>query len=249
MPAHLLGHPFEHVLPRRHKIAMLYVQSYFDESRTIGKDKLISFCCFLGTNEDWQVCFNRCHAVFDNLGVDILKASHVFKYKTPLSSRNPALGVATRVEVLSELIKAIRGCLPVSVMAALDYSAFKDLSQSDRNLFHDDPTYLTFLQAIIAVEHVLGQRFSDPDCHVSIVCDDNQKYAAEYLEAFHRVRQLHPEFKKTFVSIGFADDKCFRQLQMADFLAGVVRREADHLFYNTPFDLRELYLRFSDATA
>jgi len=225
---------------------MLYVQSYFDESGTAGKDRLISFCGFIGTNENWQASYDRCNAVFAQLGIKNFKAAQAFRYNSPLSDILPALGVPRRVEALSELIKAIRDSLPVAIASVLDCSAFRSLPEKDRAFFHDDPTNLTFVQALVAMQRSLSARFPDPDCRVSIVCDENHKYAQQYLSAFHKVRQIHPEFRKTFVSIGFADDSYFVQLQMADFLASVARHEADRLFHGAQFDLRDLFLRFSD---
>jgi hypothetical protein len=51
-----------------------------------------------------------------------------------------------------------------------------------------------------------------------------------------------------FVSIGFADDHFFSQLQMADFLASIMRTEAEHRFFGTPFDMRQMYDLFAEPS-
>jgi hypothetical protein len=160
-----------------------------------------------------------------------------------LSNKTPALGIDARVDALAPLIEAIRVSVPVSVSAVLKCTAFGALSDRERKLFHDDPTYLTLLQIMAAIEKGSGAAYSDPDRRVSIVCDETHKYCHEYLTAFIRARQVNLDYRNRFVSIGFADDRFIEQLQLADFLAGAMRNEADRLFFGKPFDLRELYVR------
>jgi hypothetical protein len=47
--------------------------------------------------------------------------------------------------------------------------------------------------------------------------------------------------RKNFVSFGIADDKAFFQLQAADLIASLIRREADRKFNNALFDMKPLY--------
>jgi len=224
---------------------MVYLQSYFDESGSIEKNKMISFCGLVGSNPQWEVCHHHWKMALESLGIKAFKANEALHYIKPLSKSVPACGIEKRTEALVPLIRAVRRSIPLGISVVMDCSAFKSLSEEERLLFHDDPTYLTFVQALFAIQKVLGNISPDPHTHVSLVCDDTHKYAVEYLAAFHRVKQIHPEFRGLFVSIGFADDNYIEQLQVADFLASIMRKEAEHKFFGSPFDMRELYEIFT----
>jgi hypothetical protein len=228
---------------------MVYLQSYFDESGTIEKDRILSFCGFVGTNDDWLRCHRKWKIALESVGLQYLKANHILHYTKPLSKICPAIGIDERVKALTPLVMAIRNSVPLSVSVVLDCEAFKAFPEKERTLLGaGDPTYFAFLQAVLVIEKHIGQVVPDPEPRISIVCDENHKYAQQYLEAFHRARQILPHLRKTIVSIGFADDKFFEQLQVADFLASIMRQEAEHRFYGRPFALRRMYDIFTEPS-
>jgi hypothetical protein len=222
---------------------MEYLQSYFDESGNLQKDAIISFCGLVANNNEWGTCCSKWRHALAEIGVKEIKASRVFQYKTPLSPKVPALGIECRVKALSGLIEAIRTSVPLAVASVLHCADFRALSEKEQRLLNNgDPTFFNFLQALAGVHKGVKEVLNRGECVVSIVCDDHHQYASQYLSAWQRSRQIDAEYRKTFASIGFADDRFFDQLQMADFFAGIIRAEARHRFFSEPFDLRDAYL-------
>ena len=179
---HYLGDPFGFLVPGSDSLLMLNLQSYFDESGTIENNRTISFCGFVGTNPEWAVCHGRWKQALDALGITTFKANTALHYKKPLSHAVPALGIEKRVRALTPLINAIRSSVTIGVSTVLDCVAFKALPEKDRGLFRNDPTYLTFVQALVAIQSTIETiKPKEEEVCVSIICDDTYKYASEYL--------------------------------------------------------------------
>ena len=85
---------------------MVYLQSYFDESGTIEKTPLLSFCGWIGTNSNWEVCCEKWDRELRLLGIETFKANQLFHYNKPLSKKCPATGLRQRVDALSPLAKS-----------------------------------------------------------------------------------------------------------------------------------------------
>ncbi|MBA7576748.1 hypothetical protein ES708_18590 [subsurface metagenome] len=225
------------------KKIMVYLQSYFDESGAVSNTKYLTFCGLIGTNSDWEVCHRKWNGALSDLGIKYFKANKMFQYATALSKQCPALGVNERIEALKPLLACIRDAIPLSASIVLFCEDYYRLSEKERRLIGDDPTYCAFLQALVLIKIKLGEMSSD-DLRVSIICDDHHKYAPQFLAAYHHARQAMPELRETFVSIGFADDEFFPQLQMADFLSSIVRQEGAYRHDGAAYELRALYEYF-----
>lgn len=129
----------------------------------------------------------------------------------------------------------------------MDLRAFKALPEADREILKNEPHYQAFRQVLAVILHRSSEYYvRESDIHVSVVCDEEEKYSVECLKIYTKLRLSYPDLRRTFVSIGFGDDKYYSQLQAADFIASVARQAAAHRFHGKAFDMNRLYDLFND---
>jgi hypothetical protein len=110
---------------------------------------------------------------------------------------------------------------------AVDVKAFASLNDSQRKSLGGTPQYLAFKRVIgELVEYYKGR-----DEQLSVICDDDQQCSPQYYRILNELRHQSRPFRKTIVSLCFADDKHFSPLQASDMIAYLVRTEAERRFH------------------
>ena len=220
---------------------MIYLQAYFDESGKVHDHDVASFCGFVATNDQWRNCWDNWERLRCASGLSELKASQILNHRRDLSSVRSAQGVTARTEALSPFVKEIRKSVSFGVAVAVDCGAFRGLSEADR-ISLKDPYYWAFRQALLLIQRCAEQRYpNETDIKFILCCDEEESYAIDCLKIFINLRMVFPDLRKRFVSFGIADDKHFFQLQAADLIASLVRREAECQFYGADFDMKPMY--------
>jgi len=220
---------------------MIYLQAHFDESGKVHDQDVASFCGFVASNEQWHQCFEPWNRLLFANGIAEFKAQKALRYRTELSDKVSAKGVEARISAISPFIREIRKAVGFGIGIAVDCHAFKNLPEADR-LTLKDPHLWAFQAACIRIQRVAEQRYAnETDIKFCLCCDEEESYAQKFIRLFTKIRTIHPDMRRQFVSIAFADDKHFFQLQAADLIASLVRQEANHVFHGAPFDMRGLY--------
>jgi hypothetical protein len=222
---------------------LVFLQAYFDESGKASEHDISSFCGFIAPSDKWRMFHDAWMRVvaFNGLRTP-LKATDALRYRRPLSSRIPIQTVSERVGALTPFINAIRQHVSFGVAVAIDCQAFSQLSEADRAILKHEPHYWAFQQALLLIRQYAANLFQiEPDIRVALCCDEEERYSVECLKLFTNIRRTYPQIRDQFVSIGFADDRFFPQLQAADLTASVARQEAGHVFHGKPFDMRPMY--------
>jgi hypothetical protein len=220
---------------------MIYLQAYFDESGKPHDQDIASFCGFIATVDQWRNCWDAWERLRSDRGLSELKASEVLNHSRDLSATVSAQGVTARVKALAPFIHEIRKAVCFGIGVAVDCRAFRALPEQDR-LTLKNPHYWAFQYAILIIQRCARERYpNETDIKFVLCCDEEESYAEACLKMFINLRMRFPEMRRTFVSFGIGDDKCFFQLQAADLIASLVRREADRKFYDAPFDMKPLY--------
>jgi len=227
---------------------MLFLQAYFDESGKVHDHDVASFCGFAATSHEWSD-FTRewLNSIMHKELHGPLKAADAFRYRRSLSQKIPKQTADERADTLSPFVGAILNNVSFGVAIAIDCRAFRNLPESDRHLLKDDPHYWAFQQALLYIKRCAEDRFQniDPDIQLGLCCDEEERTSVDCLKLFINIRRTYPEMRKRFVSIGFADDKYFPQIQAADLLSSVARQQAGQQFHGAPFDMRKMYQMFS----
>lgn len=230
---------------------VVFLQAYFDESGKGDQQNIASFCGFAAVSESWGRFHEAwMHAVAYKELHGPLKAADVLRYRRALSPKIPAQTPDERADSLAPFVDAILSNVAFGLAIAIDCRAFRSLPESDQAILGHDPHYWAFQQALLCIKRCAEERFQnlDPDIQVGLCCDEEEKTSIDCLRLFINIRRTYPELRKRFVSIGFADDKFFPQIQAADLIASVARQQAEHQFHGTPFDMEKLYEMFATPT-
>lgn len=175
-------------------------------------------------------------------GLKDMKSTELFRYTRPMSPIKAATGIEARVKALAPFLNALRNNLLFGVAAGVDCTAFEALTGDDRALLGRDPHHMAFLQVMVLILHRSREHFpGEQDIHVAVAFDNEDKYSADLLKIFVKLRRDYADFKNFFVSIAFGDDKYYPHLQAADMMAAIARQKAAQLFHGKPFDLHGLY--------
>jgi hypothetical protein len=222
---------------------MLFLQSYFDESGKAADHDIASFCGFIAPSDKWREFTDAWNYAVGDAGLrSPVKATDILRYRRAVSKTIPAQTAIERTEALAPLVKAIRESVSFGVAVAIDCRAFRSLPEADRQILKAEPHYWAFRMALLLIRQYAEHIHSvDPDIHIALCCDEEERYSVECLKLFTNVRRTFPELRERFVSIAFADDKYFPQLQAADLIASLARQEADRQFHQKPFDMKPLY--------
>lgn len=220
---------------------MIYLQAYFDESGKPNDKDIASFCGFIATSKQWESCWDAWERLRLGCGLVELKASDILNHTRDLSSTVSAQGVTARTEALYPFIHEVRKAVSFGVGVTIDCRAFRNLPEQDR-LTLKNPHYWAFRYALLIIQRCARERYpNETDFRFVLCCDEEESYAMECLKIFIKLRKQYTEMRKNFVSFGIADDKAFFQLQAADLIASLIRREADRKFNNALFDMKPLY--------
>jgi hypothetical protein len=168
-----------------------------------------------------------------------LKATDAFRYRRALSPKIPEQTADERADALALFVNAILDNVAFGVAIAIDCRAFRNLPESDRVILNNDPHYCAFQQALAYIKRCAEERFQfvDPDIELGLCCDEEERTSIDCLKLFISIRRNFPDVRNRFVSIAFADDRFFPQIQAADLLASVARQQAAYQFHGAPFDM------------
>jgi hypothetical protein len=220
---------------------MAFLLCYFDESGKFHDKDISTFCGFVARGDGWGRCYDHWTELLFKAGLTELKATKVLRYRTPLSSKKPALGIEARTAVLAPFMKLIRQYASFGIGISIDCAAFRSLPEADRNIL-EDPHLWAFRYALLVIAKCARQRFpNETNIKIALNCDDEEANSVKCLKLYTNLRMRYPEIKRDYISIGFGDDKSFFQLQAADMLASLVRQEVELQVNQRPFDMRPMY--------
>jgi hypothetical protein len=221
---------------------MAILTAYFDESGKFNDQAIISFCGLGAGADGWEKFHYAWMRLLRRYGLRRFKLSQLLRYRMALSSALPiAQSAAERTNVVKEFLGAIMDNLEIAIGSTLDVAAFKGLT-GEQQKYLGDPHHLVFHtvlgQLLKHVESQEGDRFA-------LICDDEERYSVECYKLYTRLKRTDPLAKDRLVSISFADDQHFPQLQAADLLAGLSRLEAAKRFLGEQYASEEAFALMS----
>ena len=205
---------------------MAYLVAHFDESGKFHDKDITTFAGFMADPYAWE----RFHAAWKSLlsyyGMTVFKSAKAFRFTRPLGSKIAAVGIDARIEALRRFVAVIQEHIYFGTSWAIDARAFRALDKSRRDRLCD-PHHSAFRFVLGTLKDELSR-----DDQASLICDDEEKYSVECYKIYTRIRSGDHGIRRAFISIGFADDYHFPQLQAADLFAGLSRLEAERRFLN-----------------
>lgn len=222
----------------------LKLSAYFDESGKFKDHDIVAFCGLVSPPEDWYALQVEWDSLLHRNGITHLHMSGgTLNFRLSLSAKRPALGKKERIAVIRQFVLAIKRHIELGIAIAVDVQGYKSLPPNFKSeIGGEDPYYWVFSCAMAAVlDHLNGI----PGSKVNIVCDDEEQYFVQCYKLLNKFKLREPVLKNKFVAICAGDDREFPQLQAADLLAYLTRTEAGYLFFDKPYDFRELSQEFS----
>lgn len=213
------------------------VTACFDESGKFKDHKVVCIGCVAGFTERFDHDFGREWAYLLHLnGLKDLSGKHVLRHAYPLSPKNPALGVASRISTLLPFIACIRKHLQVISAVALDAEAFKQLPARVLKIYGTDPAFMAFVRAIMYVAE-----FTPAWDRTGLVCDEDEATALPFYMLYRKVKKVWPPARKSLAGISFVNDRYFFGVQASDLVASLVRHETTSQLAGIPYDFKPLY--------
>ena len=181
--------------------------------------------------------------LLDANGLTTLTMKDALKAHRPLSDKNPALGVESRIAALIPFIDCVKKHLMVITGIAVDAKAFKSLPNHYFQVMGDDPFFTAFTRTMLEV-----LKITHPEDKISLICDDEEEMALPMYRLFRRVKTIYPDAHEKLRAITFADDRWSFGLQAADMVVSLLRHEAGKRFFGVEYDYGALYSALSTPT-
>ena len=178
---------------------------------------------------DWARCL-------DTNGLQTLTMKEALNAQRPLGSKNPAIGIESRIAALLPFIECVRKHLMVITGLAIDARAYAALPS------HYHPFFTAFTRTLLAVLEVM-----DAEDKLNLICDDEEETAWSMYQLYRRVKLVYPDANEKLRAVTFADDRWSFGLQAADMVASLVRQEAGKRFFGTDYQYRPLFSALSDT--
>lgn len=227
-------------LPRTPARLMAFLLGYFDESGKFRDHDVVTFCGFAADLDGWQRFQDEWEYLLRHNGLTTFHTKDLLNHRRNLSKRVSAVGLEARTDVINQFVRAIKKTLEVGIASSVDARAFRELNSTEQELLRH-PHYLAFRLALLDLYEYINGRAND---QMAITCDDEEMYSTEVYKIFTRLRTEEPKMRERFISISFADDRFFPQLQAADLFASIARQRAAHEFHGVPFEYEEISREF-----
>jgi len=208
---------------------MAHVHMFCDESGKIQNSDFISFCAFLGNNDQWQKFLQGWRALRLALEVPPI---HVSAILHP-TEKNGWLQVKDRwgvdyankcEQMFDDFASVIEETRVVCAGAVLDALSFRNMSLPllKAELKEEDPHYFAFeVTVLTSLEKVL---WTDAEGVLGIMVDDDEEKAIQCYRLLRLLKSHNVKAKERIGGICFASDALYPGIQAADMLAHEARR-------------------------
>jgi hypothetical protein len=212
------------------------VSAFLDESGKFKDHAVVSLSAIISPTsyfdafgKEWKNCLGFA-------GLDGLSARKVLNAKRPLSKTLPALGTKARTDALLPFIACVRKHVQAVTGITIDVAAFNKLPSHYRQIWGNDPFFTSFARTVAEVLRITAKGEK-----ISLICDDEEQTALPMYHLYRRYKKIDADARKKLGAISFADDRFLYGLQAADFVASIVRLEANQRFFGAAYDYPELF--------
>jgi hypothetical protein len=216
------------------------VSTFFDESGKFKDKDVICFGGIASYAEDLARFSQEWGKLLAVNGIEEFSAKEAFNHRRRLGKRNSALGVRKRIAALRPFIQCIRNNLLVATGVTIDVPAFGQMPSHLFQIYGKNPALMAFLRSLV---YVLD--FTPPNDKISFICDDEEEMALPFYHLYRRVIKIWPGAKDKLAAISFVDSKSLWGLQAADLIAGLMRLEAERLWFKRSYNYRSLFKQLS----
>jgi hypothetical protein len=208
---------------------MAHVHMFCDESGKVHNSDYISFCAFLGNNEQWTKLLPAWKALRIALHVPPI---HVSAILHP-TENNGWLEVKNRwgsdwdhksEEMLDDFASIIEGAKVVSVGAVVDARSFRGMSLPllKAELQEEDPHYFAFeVTVLTSLEKVTWGGSEDV---LGLQVDDDEEKAILCYQLLRSLKSHSAKARERIGGICFVSDALYPGIQAADMLSHEARR-------------------------
>jgi hypothetical protein len=211
---------------------------YSDESGKFSDKKVVSFSGFCASPTALEKFEDRWRELLRRYKLPYLTMKEALQAERQLSPVIPQQSPKERIEALKPFAAALVETFELGVSITVAVDAFARTKEHVKNQLSggSNPTYFCFLTEMLQVaDH--GQE----DDRISLICDDDEQTAINYLKLYRKLKNVHEPAHQKFCSITFADDKVFLPLQAADMLASLTRLQSGSEFFGTTYDYQPLF--------
>jgi hypothetical protein len=217
---------------------MAFFQSFFDESGKFKDHNVIAFCGF-GSSPSGLVEFDKqWNRQLRRTG---MRALHMVNAQRINKSLSPTISPQTlkdRINELKPFADCINDYLELGIACVFEVEGYTAFPFQSKQLMggSSNPFYVQFLRTMLMlVEYV------KPGDLIGIMCDEDEETAWNCYALYRRVKKIESRAKRSLIAVTFANDEHFPALQAADMLSFLCRKEANRLFYGTPYDFFPLF--------
>ena len=214
----------------------MLVSAFFDESGKFHDQSVISLAGVASCATDFSPFHDDWTRHLRLNGLKSLSMKSALNCQKPLSPKRKAIGIANRIDALLPFANCIRKHLQVITGIAVDVQAFRNSPSHLREVWSDDPIYMAFAAVVM---EILGP-LNEGD-RISVIYDDEEKVGLTVFRLYRKIKISYPSARRQLASISFADDNVFTGLQAADFLASLIRLEAQKRFNGEVYEYGDLF--------
>ena len=207
---------------------MAHVHMFCDESGKGHSSDFVTFCGYLGNNDQWQSFASKWSALRVALRVPPIHMGAILH-----ADEHPQWSVvkkrwgdewdARREDMLKRFSQLIYDEKLLCVGAIVDCHAFKTAAIPKlRAKLDNDPHYLAFQWTITT--SIRNVEWGDSDALLGLLIDDDYDKAVHCYGLLHALKKDLPEVKKRISGICFCNDEKYPGIQAADIIAHESRR-------------------------
>ncbi len=183
---------------------MAILHACFDESGKLADSQYVVFGGYVSHVIHWE---HFSHAWLRALRRHHMK--HLHMHDVMRSKSDPT----KRDAMLLEFANIINQHTLMATVCPISVNNFKALSAKEKGKLVD-PQYVAFETCMRGI-----LRYLEPDMPsetIGVICDDTEQFAMGCYKLMTKLKARHPEMRKRFISLCFADDEEYPPLQAAD---------------------------------
>lgn len=200
---------------------MAHAHFYCDESGKTHSSPFVSFCGYIGNNDQWEQFRAKWRELRLFLGVPPIHVTAIMNSDkneewAKVKRKWGADWEKKRDEMLLGFANVVYDSKVACVGASIDCSAYKMFPKTMKATYQD-AHYLAFQWTVLrSIEKV---EWGDSEALLGLVMDDDQEKAIHCYQLFTSLKKQKPEIKKRISGICFSNDKFYPGLQAADMIA------------------------------